>query len=154
MQIILQEDVEKLGTRGEIVTVAAGYARNYLLPRKLALPASGGNMKRLEKIRTVLAKKTASERDVAQKQAETLNGVVLTLTRKAGENDQLFGSVTSADLAEALAAQGHEVDKRKIQLAEPIKVLGEYEAPVKLHREVTAQIKVVVKREGEAEKKA
>jgi large subunit ribosomal protein L9 len=102
----------------------------------------------------VLAKKTASERDVAQKQAETLNGVVLTLTRKAGENDQLFGSVTSADLAEALAAQGHEVDKRKIQLAEPIKVLGEYEAPVKLHREVTAQIKVIVKREGEAEKKA
>jgi large subunit ribosomal protein L9 len=154
MQIILQEDVEKLGTRGEIVTVAAGYARNYLLPRKLALPASAGNLKRLEKIRTVLAKKTASERDVAQKQAETLNGVVLTLKRKAGENDQLFGSVTSADLAEALAAQGHEVDKRRIQLTEPIKVLGEYEAPVKLHREVIAQIKVIVQREGEAEKKA
>ncbi len=153
MQIILQEDVEKLGSRGEVVTVAEGYARNYLLPRKLALPASAGNLKRLEKIRTVLAKKTANERDVAHKQAEGLNAVTLTLTRKAGESDQLFGSVTSADLAEALAAQGHKVDKRQIQLAEPIKVIGEYQVPLKLHREVTAEIKVIVQREGGAEKK-
>ncbi|HXN64822.1 MAG TPA: 50S ribosomal protein L9 [Candidatus Acidoferrales bacterium] len=153
MQIILQEDVEKLGSRGEVVTVAEGYARNYLLPRKLALPASAGNLKRLEKIRTVLAKKTANERDVSHKQAEGLNAVTLTLVRKAGENDQLFGSVTSADLAEALAAQGHEVDKRQIQLGDPIKVIGEYQVPVKLHREVTAEIKVIVQREGETEKK-
>src|ERR1700689_2286270 len=142
MQIILQEDVEKLGVRGEVVTVAEGYARNFLLPKNLALPASAGNLKRLEKIRATLAKKTASERDIAQKEADTLTGVTITLVRKAGENDQLFGSVTSADIAEAFVAQGHQVDKRSIQLAEPIKIVGEYQVPVKLHREVSAQVKV------------
>lgn len=147
MQIILQEDVEKLGVRGEVVTVAEGYARNFLLPNQLALPASAGNLKRLEKIRATLAKKTATERDLAQKEADTLSAITITLIRKAGENDQLFGSVTSADVAEALAAQGHEVDKRRIQLTDPIKVVGEYQVPVKLHREVTAQVKVIVQKE-------
>ena len=150
MQIILQEDVEKLGTRGQVVEVAEGYARNFLLPRNLALPASAGNLKRLEKIRTVLAKKTATERDQAQKLAEVLNAVTINLIRKAGETDQLFGSVTSADLAAELAKQGHEVDKRKIQLEEPIKLLGEFQVTVKLYTDVTAQFKVVVAREAGA----
>jgi large subunit ribosomal protein L9 len=150
MQIILQEDVEKLGSRGQIVEVAEGYARNFLLPRNLALPASAGNLKRLEKIRATLAKRTATEREAAQKMAGALNTVTITLSRKAGENDQLFGSVTSADLASALAAQGHEVDKRRIQLAEPIKLLGEYTVPVKLYTDVTAEFKVVVNREAQA----
>jgi large subunit ribosomal protein L9 len=148
MQIILQEDIEKLGSRGDVVTVAEGYARNYLLPRKLALEASPGNLKRLEKIRTTLAKRTASERDQAQKQAELLNGVTLNFSRKAGENDQLFGSVTAADITAALAAQGFEIDKRRIQLAEPIKVVGQYEVTAKLVHDVSATLKVHVTPEG------
>jgi len=147
MQIILQEDVEKLGNRGEVVEVAEGYARNFLLPRKLALEASAGNMKRLEKMRAAFAKKEASERGDAQKLAEMLGGVSLELTRKSGENDQLFGSVTNADISEALAAQGYTIDKRKITLAEPIKHIGEFEIPVKLHREVGATVKLSVKKE-------
>ena len=149
MQIILQEDVEKLGARGEVVTVAEGYARNFLLPRKIALEASPGNLKRLEKIRGVLAKRTATERDQAQKQAELLNAVTITLARKAGagEADHLFGSVTAADLATALAAQGFQIDKRQIQLAEPIKVLGESEVSAKLVHGVIAHFKVIVTRE-------
>lgn len=147
MQIILQEDVEKLGNRGEIVTVAEGYARNFLLPRKLALEATPGNMKRLEKMRVAFAKKEATEKADAQKLAELLAAVSLTITRKAGENDQLFGSVTSADIAEALAAQGFTIDKRKIQLDEPIKIVGENRVPVKLQREVLATVAVSVKKE-------
>jgi large subunit ribosomal protein L9 len=148
MQIILQEDVEKLGTRGQVVEVKEGYARNFLLPRKLALEASAGNMKRLEKMRAVFAKKEAVEKGDAQKLAELLAGVSLELIRKAGETDQLFGSVTSADISEALAAQGFTVDKRKIALAEPIKILGEFEVPLKLHREVSATVKLTVRKEG------
>jgi len=147
MQIILQEDVEKLGTRGQVVDVADGYARNFLLPRKLALEASAGNMKRLEKMRAVFAKKEATEKDAAQKLSETLAGVTLEFARRAGDNDQLFGSVTSGDVAEALAAKGYEVEKRKISLTDAIKVVGEYDVPVKLHREVTTNVKVVVKKE-------
>ena len=148
MQIILQEDVEKLGTRGEVVEVAAGYARNYLLPHKLALEASPANIKRLEKIRVTLAKLTATEKDAAEQQAALLNNVTVTLKRKSGENDHLFGSVTSADLAEALAAQGFQVDKRRIVLDEPIKVLGETVVPVKLVHGVTAQFKAVVEKDA------
>lgn len=148
MQIILQEDVEKLGTRGQVVNVAEGYARNFLLPRKLALEASAGNMKRLEKMRATFAKKEATEKGDAQKLAELLAGVSLELTRKAGENDQLFGSVTSADISEALAAKGFNVEKRKIALADPIKVVGEFEIPVKLHREIAATVKLSVKKEA------
>ncbi len=148
MQIILQEDVEKLGTRGQVVDVAAGYANNYLLPRKLAIPASAGNLKRLEKIRATLAKRTATEKESAQKLAEMLAAVSVTLKRKAGENDQLFGSVTSADICEALAAQGYNLDKRRLELAEPIKLIGEYQVTAKLHQDVAAAIKVIVQRES------
>jgi large subunit ribosomal protein L9 len=148
MQIILQEDVEKLGARGDVVSVKEGYARNFLLPRKLALEASPGNLKRLEKIRTSLAKRTATERDQAQKQAELLKDVTLTFSRKAGENDQLFGSVTASDISEALAAQGFQVDKRRIELAEPIKVVGQYDVTAKLVHGVTAAFKVNVTRQA------
>jgi large subunit ribosomal protein L9 len=148
MQIILQEDVEKLGTRGEVVDVAPGYARNYLLPRKLALAATPGNMKRLEKMRHAFAKREAVERGDAEALAGMLANVTLTLSRKAGENEQLFGSVTSADVSEALAAQGYTVDKRKVQLADPIKLVGEFQVPIKLHRDVVATVKLIVQREG------
>jgi large subunit ribosomal protein L9 len=147
MQIILQEDVEKLGNRGQVVEVAAGYARNFLLPRKLALEASAGNLKRLEKMRVVFAKKEAVEKGDAQKLAELLAGVTLEFTRRAGENDQLFGSVTNADVSEALATHGYTVDKRQVVLPEPIKTVGEFEVPLKLHREVSANVKVAVKKE-------
>jgi len=148
MQIILQEDIEKLGHRGEVVEVAEGYARNYLLPRKLAIAATPASMKGLEKIRGSLARRTANEKGSAQKLAEMLAAVTVVLGRKAGESDQLFGSVTAADVAEALATQGYTVDKRKIQLTDPIKLIGEYQVSAKLYTDVTATIKVVVQREG------
>ncbi|MGB6717803.1 MAG: 50S ribosomal protein L9, partial [Candidatus Acidiferrales bacterium] len=137
MEIILQEDIEKLGTRGQVVTVKEGYARNYLLPQKLAIPANASNMKRLEKMRAAFAKKESTERESAQQQATQLASVALKLSRKAGENDQLFGSVTTADIAEALKAQGYEIDKRKIELSDPIKLVGEYPITLKLYRDVT-----------------
>ncbi len=148
MQIILQEDVEKLGNRGEIVDVAPGYARNFLLPRKLAMEATPGNLKQLERMRVGFAKKEATEKGAATKQADLLTGVTLTLSRKAGETDHLFGSVTTGDVAEALAAQGFEIDKRKIQLPDSIKLLGEYEVPIKLYRDVVATVKLTVQREA------
>jgi large subunit ribosomal protein L9 len=148
MQIILQEDVEKLGTRGDVVEVAAGYARNYLLPHKLALEATENNIKRLEKIRITLSKRTATEKDAAHQQAALLNQVTLKFGRKAGETDQLFGSVTSGDLADGLKAQGFEIDKRRIVLDEPIKTIGESTVTVKLVHGVTADIKVIVEKEG------
>ena len=147
MQIILQEDVDKLGHRGEVLEVAEGYARNYLLPHKLALPVSASNMKHLERVKVSLAKRSATERDSAQRQADLLAAVTVALKRKAGENDQMFGSVTTADISEALNAQGYSVDKRKLQLEQPIKALGEYQVSAKLHREVIASVKVVVTRE-------
>jgi len=147
MQIILQEDVEKLGNRGDVVTVKPGYARNFLLPNKLAVEATPGNMKALERIRGALAKKTATELDAAKKQADLLLGVTLTFRRKTGENDQMFGSVTSGYIADGLKAQRFEVDKRQVQLAEPIKTLGEFPVTVKVFRDVTAEIKVQVEKE-------
>jgi large subunit ribosomal protein L9 len=149
MQIILQEDIDKLGHRGDVVTVKPGYARNYLLPRKLAIEASAGNLKAIERIRGALAKKTATELDAAQKQAAALNGVELAFTRKTGENDQLFGSVTTGDIADALETKGFKIDKRQIQLVEPIKSLGDFRATVKVFRDVTAEVIVHVKKEGE-----
>ena len=148
MQIILQEDVEKLGTRGQLVDVAEGYARNFLLPRKLALEANAGNLKRLEKMRASFAKKEATEKEAAATLAGLLANVSIELARKSGDNDQLFGSVTTADIAEARAAKGYNVDKRKIALADPIKLVGEFDVPVKLHREVSATIKVVVRKDA------
>jgi large subunit ribosomal protein L9 len=148
MQIILQEDVDKLGTRGQIVDVADGYARNYLLPRKLALAATPGNLKQLERMRVTFAKREATEKESAQKLAEVLAGVTLTISRKAGENDQLFGSVTAADVADALAAQSITIDKRKIQLNDPIKLIGEYQVAIKIFREVGGSVKLIVQREA------
>jgi large subunit ribosomal protein L9 len=147
MQIILQEDIEKLGHRGDIVTVKPGYARNFLLPRKLAVEASAGNLKAIERIRTSLAKKTATELDAAQKQANLLNGISLSFTRKTGENDQMFGSVTTADIAESLDAQNFKIDKRQVQLKDPIKAIGEYPVTIKVFRDVTAQVTVHVTKE-------
>ncbi|HYL64077.1 MAG TPA: 50S ribosomal protein L9 [Candidatus Methylomirabilis sp.] len=148
MQIILQEDIEKLGHRGDVVIVKPGYARNFLLPRKLAIEASAGNMKALERIRAALAKKTATEMDAAQKQAELLGVVGLKYTRKTGENDQMFGSVTTADIAGGLAKEGFKIDKRQVQLPEPIKALGEYAVTIKVFRDVTAQVRVNVEKEA------
>jgi large subunit ribosomal protein L9 len=148
MQIILQEDIDKLGHRGDVVTVKPGYARNYLLPRKLAVEATEGNLKAIERIRASLAKKTATELDAAHKQAELLNVVALKFTRKTGENDQMFGSVTAADISEALAAQGFKIDKRQLQLAEPIRIIGESQVTIKVFRDVTAQVQVTVEKES------
>lgn len=147
IQIILQEDVEKLGHRGDVVAVAPGYARNFLLPRKLAIEATPGNMKALERIRTSLAKKTATELEAAKKQAELLAGAALKFTRKTGENDQMFGSVTTADIAEGLAAQGFKVDKRQVQLGEPIKIIGDRTVTIKVFRDITADVNVQVAKE-------
>ena len=148
MQIILQEDVEQLGHRGDVVTVKPGYARNFLLPRKIAIEATTGNMKALERIRGALAKKTATELESAKQQAELLNLVTVKFARKTGENDQMFGSVTATDIAEAINAQGYKVDKRQVQLAEPIKIIGEQSVTIKVFRDVTAQVKVQVEKEA------
>jgi len=146
MQIILQEDVEKLGHRGDVVTVKPGYARNFLLPNKLAVEATQGNMKALERIRAALAKKTANEMEAAKKQAELLQAVALKFTRKTGENDQMFGSVTTGDIAEGLKAQGFGIDKRQVQLSDPLKSLGEFPVTVRVFRDVAAEIKVHIQK--------
>ena len=147
MEVILKEDVPKLGNRGDVLKVAEGYGRNFLLPRKLAIEATTGSMKALERIRTSLAKKTATELEAAQKQAALLDGVELRFTRKTGENDQMFGSVTTADISESLAAQDFKVDKRQVQLSEAIKAIGEYPVTIKVFHDVTAQVKVHVNKE-------
>jgi large subunit ribosomal protein L9 len=148
MQVILQQTIEKLGRAGQVVDVAPGYARNYLLPHRLAIEATPANLKRLEKIREQIARKAAGEKETAQQLAERLATVTLTIPRKAGETDQLFGSVTAADIAEALQAHGYPVEKRKVQLEEPIKLIGEYEVALRLHPEVTAVVKVQVVRQS------
>ncbi len=147
MDVILEQDVEKLGTRGQVVVVADGYARNYLFPRKLAVPATPANRKRLEQVRSAMVRQEAKEKSDAELLAKQLGGLSVTLARKAGETDQLFGSVTAIDVAEALAAKGFQVDKRKIILDEPIKVLGEFDVPLRLHREVSVNIHLHLKRE-------
>ena len=147
VQVILQEDIDKLGNRGDVVDVKPGYARNYLLPRNLAIEATPGNMKALERIRTSLAKKTATELEAAKKQVELLNGVSLNFKRKTGENDQMFGSVTTSDIAEGIAAQGFKIDKRQVQLNEPIKSVGEHDIAIKVFRDIVATVKVAVEKE-------
>ncbi|HEX3704972.1 MAG TPA: 50S ribosomal protein L9 [Vicinamibacterales bacterium] len=144
MEVILREHVEHLGNRGEVVKVADGYARNYLLPRKLALLVTDGNKKQIEREKVKFDAKEAEEKKVAEAMAERLASVEVEIARKVGETQALYGSVTSSDVAEALAAKGFDVDRRKLQLAEPIKHLGEVQVPVKLHREVVAQVKVKV----------
>ena len=150
MELLLKEDVDNLGARGDLVKVKPGYGRNYLLPRGLAIQATPGNKKQIELQRKTILKKEAAERDTATQQADLLKGVTLEFARKVGEHGMLYGSVTSMDIAEALAAKGYEIDRRRVLLKEPIKEPGEFEAPIKLHREVTTNVKVVVKREEEA----
>ncbi len=148
MEVILRDHVEHLGRRGEIVKVADGYARNYLLPRKLALPATDANRKWVERERKLAEVRDSEERGAAEGIATRLNALDLRITRRVGENDQLYGSVTNADIGELLASKGFEIDRRKILLPDPIKALGENTVPVKLHRDVTAQLKVTVAKEG------
>ena len=148
MEVILRDHVENLGRRGEIVKVADGYARNFLLPRKLALPATDANRKWVERERKIAEVRDQEERGAAEAIATRLSALDLTISRKVGENDQLYGSVTNADIAELLAKKGFEIDRRKILLPDPIKALGESTVPVKLHRDVTAQIKVTVAKEA------
>jgi large subunit ribosomal protein L9 len=152
MEVILREHVDNLGKRGEIVKVADGYARNYLLPRKLALLANDGNRKQIERERGKFEAKEAEEVKTAEAVAARVNGLEVDIARKVGENDVLFGSVTASDVAAALEAKGVEVDRRKLHLAEPIKKLGAYEIPLKLHREVVATVKLKVVAEGAAAK--
>ncbi len=148
MEVILREHVDNLGRRGEIVKVADGYARNYLLPRKLALPATPGNKTQVERQRAKFDAREAEDRGAAQRVADRLAGIDLVISRRVGETEALYGSVTSADIADALAQRGFELDRRKLQLDEAIKRLGDYEVPVKLHRDVTAVVKVRVVAEG------
>jgi large subunit ribosomal protein L9 len=144
MEVILREHVDNLGRRGEVVKVADGYARNYLLPRKLAFLATPANMKVVERQRKIADAREAAERNDAEALASRMAAVEIVLARRVGENDTLYGSVTSADIAEVIAAKGIEIDKRKIQLADPIKAIGEHTVPVKLHRDVVAQLTVKV----------
>jgi len=144
MEVILREHIDNLGRRGEIVKVADGYARNYLLPRKLALLATEGNKKQIERERAKFDAKEADEKKVAEAMAARLANAEVSIARKVGETDVLYGSVTTADIAEALGAKGFDIDRRKLQLAEPIKKLGEVDVPVKLGRDVTTSVKVRV----------
>jgi large subunit ribosomal protein L9 len=148
MEVILRQHMDNLGRRGDVVKVAAGYARNYLLPRKLALTVTESNRKQIDRERKVADVHEAEERQTADALAARIAQVELVVARRVGETEALYGSVTTADVAEALAAKGIEVDRRKIQLADPIKQLGEFVVPVKLHRDVVAQAKVIVVKEG------
>jgi len=148
MEVILRDDLPKLGRRGEVVTVKDGYARNFLFPRKLALPATPGNRQQIEQEKAAHARREAKEVSDADALAGMLADVTLTISAKAGESDQLFGSVTAMDIAEALAVKGYNIDKRKVELEEPIKTIGEYQVPLRLHRDVTATVKVNVTRES------
>lgn len=144
MEVILRDHVEKLGRRGDVVKVADGYARNYLLPRKLALPATPGNVKVVERQRKIADAADAAERAGAEALAVRLAQAECVVARRVGEHDTLYGSVTAADIAEELAGKGFDIDKRKIQLAEPIKQIGEFSVGIKLHRDVVAQVPVKV----------
>lgn len=148
MEVILKEDVPKLGNRGDVVRVAEGYGRNYLLPRKLAIEANAANKGVIEQMKAAALRRSAREKGEAEQLAKQFDGVKLTFHRKTGERDHLFGSVTAADIAQALEKQGFNIDRRKIHLNEPLKSLGEYTVPVRLHREVTAPVQVAVLKEG------
>jgi large subunit ribosomal protein L9 len=144
IEVILKEHVEHLGSRGEIVKVANGYARNYLLPRKLALAVTEENKRQIERERAKAEAREGEERELAEALARRLEALDLSIARRVGEGETLYGSVTSADIAEALQGKDFTVDRRKIQLPEPLKSLGEHTIPIKLHRDVTAQLKVKV----------
>ena len=148
MEVILKEDVPKLGHRGDVIKVAEGYGRNYLLPRKLAIEATQANKAVIEQMKQAAVRRSAVEKADSEALSKQLEGVSLTFQRKAGEKDHLFGSVTSSDIADALEQKGFKIDRRKIQLSEPLKNIGEFDVPVRLHREVSSKVKVVVEKEA------
>ncbi len=147
MEVILREDLDNLGQRGEVVKVADGYGRNYLLPRKLAMQATAANKAVIEQMKQSAVRRSAKEKGEAEQQVGAYEALSLDFKRKVGENEQLFGSVTSADIAQALETKGYTVDRRKIQLPEPLRQLGEFQIPIRLHREVTARVTVMVEAE-------
>jgi large subunit ribosomal protein L9 len=149
MEVILREDIDKLGHRGQVVKVAAGYARNYLLPKRLAVAATDSNKKIVEQERQAHLRREAKVAGEAADLAKLMSNVVVTIRAKAGEQDQLFGSVTAKDIVDSLEKQNYTIDRRKIQLDEPIRQLGEHKVPIKLHREVSVDITVVVAKEEE-----
>jgi large subunit ribosomal protein L9 len=148
MEVILREHVDNLGKRGEIVKVADGYARNYLLPRKLALPATAGNRKHVERERKIMESRESEEKGVAAALGARLAAIEITIARRVGDTEQLYGSVTAADIVDFLKAKGFEVDRRKLILPEPLKTIGDHNVPLKLHREVTVPLQVHVVKEG------
>jgi large subunit ribosomal protein L9 len=154
MEVILKEDVAQLGSRGDVVKVAEGYGRNFLLPKKLAIEATAANKAVIEQMKASSVRKSAKEKSDAELLAKQYEGVSLTFTRKAGEHDALFGSVTSSDIAHELEGRGFKIDRRKIELNQPFKTIGEYTVPIKLHKEVTTNIKVTVVKEASAEEVA
>ncbi len=151
MEVILKEDVAKLGARGDVIKVAEGYGRNFLLPHKLAIEANAGNKKVIEQMKAASVRRSAKEKAQAEVLAKQFEGLSVSFTRRSGELDQLFGSVTSGDIADVLEKKGFGLDRRKIQLHEPLKSLGEFTVPVKLHKDVTAHLKVVIEKEAVAE---
>ena len=148
MEVILKEDVAALGSRGDVVKVADGYGRNFLLPHKLAIEASAGNKKVIEQMKAATVRRSAKEKAQSEELAKQFEGLSVSFQRKSGENDQLFGSVTPGDIADALTKKSFNIDRRKIQLHEPLKTLGEFVVPVKLHKEVTAHLKVVIEKDA------
>jgi len=151
MEVILKEDVPKLGNRGEVVKVAEGYGRNFLLPKKLAIEANAANKAVIEQMKAAAVRRQAKEKGDAEALATQFDGLEVSFARKAGESDQLFGSVTAGDIAEALEKKSFHIDRRKIQLHEPLKTVGEFIVPIKLHKDVSTHLKVVIEKEAAAE---
>lgn len=147
MEVILREDIDKVGARGSVVKVAGGYARNYLLPQRLAVLATEANKKIVEQERDAYLRREAKAKSESEDLGHMLDKVTVTIRQRVGENNQLFGSVTAKDISDALAAQNYHIERRKVQLEEPIRTLGEHEVTLRLHREVTTQIKVIVEPE-------
>jgi len=151
MEVILKEDVAKLGNRGDVVKVAEGYGRNFLLPRKLAIEANSANKSVIEQMKAASVRRSAKEKSAAEDLSKQFDGLEVSFTRKSGENDQLFGSVTAGDIADALEKKSFHIDRRKIQLHEPLKSVGEFTVPIKLHKDVTTHLKVIIGKEPAAE---
>ena len=148
-QVLLREDIDNLGGRGEVVRVKAGYARNYLLPRKLAIEATSGNRSVIDEMKAAAQRRSVREKGDAEGLAKQFESVHLTFMRKAGDREHLFGSVTGSDIAQEMEARGFNIDRRKIQLDEPLKTVGDFDVQIKLHREVSAPIKVTIKPDTE-----
>ena len=147
MEVILKEDVPKLGNRGDVIKVAEGYGRNFLLPHKLAIEANAANKAVIEQMKAAAVRRSAKEKSEAEALAKQFEGLEVSFTRKSGENDQLFGSVTAGDIADALEKKSFHIDRRKIQVHEPLRTIGEFTIPVKLHKDVTAHLKVTIGKE-------